>query len=200
MDLQGVLGHRTKSRCVVVVEASVKSWWHRYTDGPDAEAHICSFLNTWQTNHSTQRLTAGEINASKISKFTLSLDGPAARWYSRHNPREFATFQDVRTQFLELFHREIPIHKLLRQLYTIEQGPHGTVAQFVLCFQDLYRQMARDILANHLKDTFLVGLREPLRTTLALTDFSQNTIEQVVACILALARIHNSSSFAMGTL
>ena len=69
----------------------------RYTDGPDAEAHIRSFLNTWQANHLTQRLTDAEIDASKIAEFTLSLDGPAARWYSRHDPGEFTTFQDVRT-------------------------------------------------------------------------------------------------------
>ena len=97
----------------------------RYTDDPDAEAHIHSFLNTWQANHSMQRLTAAEIDASKITEFTLS---PAARWYSRHDRGEFATFQDVRTQFLELFHREIPICELLRQFYTIEQGPHENIS------------------------------------------------------------------------
>ena len=53
---------------------------------------------------------------------------------------------------------------------------------------------------NHLKDTFLAGLREPLRTTLALTDFSQQTIEQMVARILALDRAHHSISFEMGIL
>ena len=64
----------------------------RYTDGPDAEAHIRSFLNTWQANHSTQRLTAVEIDASKIAEFTLSLDGPTEQWYYQHDPREFTTF------------------------------------------------------------------------------------------------------------
>ena len=67
----------------------------RYTDGPDAEPHIRSFLNTWQANHSTQRLTAMEIHASKIIEFTLSLDVLVARWYSRHDLGEFTTFQDV---------------------------------------------------------------------------------------------------------
>ena len=89
---------------------------------------------------------------------------------------------------------------LLHQFYTIEQGPHETVPQFVLHFQELYRQVAGDVSANHLTDTFLAGLREPLRTTLAVTDFSQNTIEQVIARILALTRTHKSSFFAMGTL
>ena len=108
-----------------------------YTDNPDAEGHIRSFLNTWQANHSTQRLIAGEIDASKIAEFILSLDGPTARWYSRHDTGS-SPLSRTSTQFLELFHHEIPIRELLRQFYTIEQGPHETVAQFVLRFQDLY--------------------------------------------------------------
>ena len=38
-----------------------------YTDGPDAESHICAFVSTWQANHSMQQLTAAEIEASKIA-------------------------------------------------------------------------------------------------------------------------------------
>ena len=49
-----------------------------YIDGPDAESHIYAFVSTWQANHSTQRLSAAEIEASKIAEFTLSLDGPVA--------------------------------------------------------------------------------------------------------------------------
>ena len=64
----------------------------RYTDGLDTESHIYAFVSTLQSNNSTLRLTVAEIEASKIMEFTLSLDGPAARWYSRHNPREFTTF------------------------------------------------------------------------------------------------------------
>ena len=97
---------------------------------------------------------------------------------------------------MELFH-EIPKRELLRQFYMITQGPNETVPQFVLCFQDLYRQLAQDVSVNHLKDMFLVGLRDPLRTTLALVDFSQQTIEQVVVRVLALVRTHHNNSFAM---
>ena len=74
------------------------------------------------------------------------------------------------------------------------------MSQFVLCFQDLYQQHSQDVSVNNLKDTFLAGLREPLRMMLALTDFSQQTIEQVVARVLALNRAHHSRSFAIGTL
>ena len=91
-----------------------------YIDDPDAEAHVRAILNTWQANHSTQWLIVAGIDASKIAEFILSLDRPAARWYSRHDPGEFTTFQDVRTRFLELFHREIPVRELLRQFNAIE--------------------------------------------------------------------------------
>ena len=37
-----------------------------------------AFVSAWQANHSTQRLTIVEIEASKIVEFTLSLDGRAA--------------------------------------------------------------------------------------------------------------------------
>ena len=50
----------------------------RYIDGPDVESHIRAFVSAWQANHSTQRLTIVEIEASKIVEFTLSLDGRAA--------------------------------------------------------------------------------------------------------------------------
>ena len=75
-----------------------------------------------------------------------------------------------------------------------------TVSQYSLRFQDLYRQLGQDVSVNHLRDTFLAGLREPLRTTLALIDFSQQTIKQVVARELALDHAHHSIAFSMGTL
>ena len=106
----------------------------RYTDGPNAESHIRSFVSTWQANHSTHRLTPAEIDASKIAEFTLSLDGPAARWYSRLDAGEVTTFQDVRTNFLELFHREVLKRELLRLFFSISQEPHETVAQFTIRF------------------------------------------------------------------
>ena len=80
----------------------------RYKDGPDAESHIRAFVSTWQANHSTQQLSAVEVEASKIVEFTLSLNGPTAQWYSRLDIGEVTIFQDVRMKFLELFHREIP--------------------------------------------------------------------------------------------
>ena len=68
------------------------------------------------------------------------------------------------------------------------QEPHETIAQFTIRFQDLYRQLAEEISAHHIPDTFLSSLRESLRTILSLTNFSNQTIEQVIACVLAIDR------------
>ena len=67
-------------------------------------------------------------------------------------------------------------------------------------FQDLYRQLADDVSAHHISDTFLSSLREPLRTTLALTNFANQTIEQVIAHVLALDRTQQSTRFSMSSL
>ena len=172
----------------------------RYTDGPDAESHIRAFVSTWQANHSTQCLTPAEIDASKLAEFTLFLDGPAARWYSRLEVGEATTFQIVRTKFLELFHREVPKRELLRQFFSMSQEPHETVAQFTIRFEDFYRQVTDDVSTQHIPDTFLSSLREPLRTTLALTNFANQTIEQVIARVLALDWTQHDASFSMTSL
>ena len=59
------------------------------------------------------------------------------------------------------------------------------VAQFTIRCYDLYRQLAEDVSTHHIPDTFLASLREPRRTTLTLTDFSNQTIEQVITSVLA---------------
>ena len=51
-----------------------------------------------------------------------------------------------------------------------------------------------------LHTTFLVGLREALRMTLALTDFSQQTIEQVITRVLVIDRAQHNTTFSMGSL
>ena len=82
----------------------------------------------------------------------------------------------------------------------MSQEPKETVTQFTIRFQDLYCQLTQDVSAHHIPDTFLAGLREPLRTTLALTDFSQQTIEQVIARVLAIDRTQHNTAFSMGSL
>ena len=77
----------------------------------------------------------------------------------------------------------------------MSQEPQGIVAQFTIRFQDLYCQLAEDVSAHHIPDTFLAGLRVPLQMTLALTDFSNQTIEQVIARVLAIDRTQITQLF-----
>ena len=82
----------------------------------------------------------------------------------------------------------------------MSQEPHETVAQFTIRFQELCRQLVDDVSAHHIPDTFLSSLREPLRRTLSLTDFSNQTIEQVIARVLAIDRTQHNTSFSMASL
>ena len=55
----------------------------RYTDGPDTESHIHSFLSMSQANHSTQRLTIEEVDGCPCRMVVLL---PQSRGVY-HNPR-----------------------------------------------------------------------------------------------------------------
>ena len=82
----------------------------------------------------------------------------------------------------------------------MSQDPEETVTQFTIWFQDLYRQLTEDVSTHQIPNTFFTGLREPLWTTLTLTDFSHQTIEQVIACVLAIDRTQHNTTFSMGSL
>lgn len=169
--------------------------YQRYTNGPDAESHVKSFLSTWQANHLMQHLIGVEAESSKIMEFTLSFDGPTMCWYFLHILGEFAMFQDVQIVFLNFSIGRYASGNCFVQLYAITQEPNERVPQFTIRFQDLYHQIAQDVSADHLKGTFFAGLQEPLRTTLALTDLSQQMIEQVVTHVLIMDRAKNNTSF-----
>ena len=76
----------------------------RYNGEADAEAHICTYLTTWQANHTPKRLRMIEANISKLAEFGLSLDGQAASWHLRNDIMEFADFDQLWEQFIQLFH------------------------------------------------------------------------------------------------
>ena len=65
----------------------------KYRDDTDAEAHVYAFLQTWEANHVSQRLTEPEAEWSKVAEFGMTLEGPAARWHAKHLPGSFATFK-----------------------------------------------------------------------------------------------------------
>jgi hypothetical protein len=54
----------------------------KYSNHPDAAAHIKQFRSIWAVNHGTQGLFAMEREHSMIMEFQLSMEGQAARWYA----------------------------------------------------------------------------------------------------------------------
>ena len=68
------------------------------------------------------------------------------------------------------------------------------MSQFVIRFQSLQLQIAKKIPDAELKDIFLEAIQEPLRTTLAVFDFSDQTIDKVIDKALAMDRTHKSKA------
>ena len=62
----------------------------------------------------------------------------------------------------------------MSQFYVAYQEAHETVAQFIIRFQNLRRQLTQPLLEE---DTFLSALREKIRTTLAVFDFKDHSLE-----------------------
>ena len=77
---------------------------------------------------------------------------------------------------------------MIPQFYALNQESHETVSQFVIRFQDLQLQTSRPITDNKLKDVFLEAIHEPLRTTLKMFDFGNQTIEQVIDKAISMGR------------
>ena len=107
----------------------------KYRDETDAEAYVYAFLHTWEANHVSQRLTELEAKRSKVAEFSMTLEGPAARWHAKHLPDSFAIFDALKAKFFRLFHRQVEQRELVRQFYTTQQEEHKTVPQFIIRFQ-----------------------------------------------------------------
>ena len=170
----------------------------KYRDEPDAEAHVYAFLQTWEANHVSQRLTEPEAERSKVAEFGMTLEGPAARWHAKHLPGSFATFDALKDKFLRLFHRQLEQRELVGQFYTTQQEENETVPQFIIRFQTLHSQLTRAPPEDDAKAVFLAALREPLRAMCGILDFRTSTIDQVIDRVLEMDK--TSSFLSMGAL
>ena len=112
---------------------------------------------------------------SGIAEFGLSLDGQSANW----GQCEFESFKQLNTKFIRLFHRQVPQMKLMGPFYAVYQETHETIPQFIDRFQNLWRPLARQPPEDDVKETFLSELKGPLRTTLDVFDFKDQSLEQV---------------------
>ena len=104
----------------------------KYRDDPDVEAHVYAFLQAWEANHVSQRLTEPEVEQSKVAEFSITLEEPAARWHAKDLPGSFATFEALKEKFLWLFHRQVEQRELVGQFYTTRQNKQETVPQFII--------------------------------------------------------------------
>ena len=68
-------------------------------------------------------------------------------------------------------------------------------------FQNLQLQISKKIPDEELRDIFLEAIREPLRTTLAVFNFKNQSIDQVIDKVLAMDQTHTGkNSMNMSTL
>ena len=102
----------------------------------------------------------------------------------------FETFEQLITKFIQLIYQQIPQKDLIVQFYASYPEPHETVSQFLIRFQNLQLQISRPILDQELKDIFLEAIHEPLQTMLAVFDFWNQSIEQVIDKAIAMDRNH----------
>ena len=80
----------------------------RFNEETDVEAHARSFLNIWNGNHVSQQLPETDTHASKIAEFSLTFDECVIRRHSQLDIATFATFDQVHSAFLHVFHKSIP--------------------------------------------------------------------------------------------
>jgi hypothetical protein len=107
----------------------------KYSNHPDAVAHVKQFRSIWAMNHGTQGLSPTEREQSMIVEFQLSLEGQAARWYAEQDVSTFRTFQDLVDKFLEMFQVKIDPTEVLKVYYSLQQQSGESVADFLLRFR-----------------------------------------------------------------
>jgi hypothetical protein len=114
-----------------------------------------------------------------IVEFQLSLEGHAARWYAQQDVGRFSTFQDLVDKFLELFQVKLDPTEVLREYYSLQQHPGESVAEFLLRFRAVQGMMTDAPTEEMQKRQFLKALKEPLRSSFALLDFSSIPLTEV---------------------
>jgi hypothetical protein len=115
-----------------------------------------------------------------IVEFQLSLEEQAARWYAQQDISTFTTFQQLVDKFQELFQVKIDPNEEMKEYYSLQQQAGESVAEFLLWFRAVQALLdtapAKDIQKQH----FLKALKEPLRSSFALLDFSTVPLTEVI--------------------
>ena len=85
----------------------------------------------------------------------------------------------------------------MSQFYSIAKEATETVAQFVIRFQNLRKQLTRSPTPEELTELFLTVLWEPFWTTLAVVDLTGHPKEDVISRVL---RLDSAQSMSMTSL
>ena len=88
----------------------------------------------------------------------------------------------------------------MNHFYVISQEAHEIVPCFIIRFQNLRRQLTRQPQEDDVKGTFLSALRERLRTTLAVFDFKERSLEQVIDKALLMDKMQTCNNMSMMSL
>jgi hypothetical protein len=158
----------------------------KYSKHPDAAAHVKQFWSIWAVNHGTQGLTPTEPEQSMIVEFKLSLEGKVARWYAQQDINTFTTFQELVDKFKELFQVKIDPTEVLKEYYSLQQQAGESVVEFLLRFRAVQALLDTTPVEDIQKRQFLKALKEPLRSSFTLLDFSMVPLMEVVNWALNL--------------
>jgi hypothetical protein len=66
------------SLCQKIDDDTMLYAYPKYSNHPDAAAHVKQFRSIWAVNHGTQGLSPSQREQSMIVEFQLSLEGQAA--------------------------------------------------------------------------------------------------------------------------
>ena len=174
----------------------------KYNDDANVEAHVHVFFTTWKANHVSQRVLEVDADKSKIAEFRWSLEGKWTNCYSQHEEGEFESFKTLNTKFIRLFHRQVPQWELISQFYAISQEAHAIVPQFIIRFQNLRRQLARQPLEDDVKETFdfLVGIKRATSDNLSGVRLQKKSLEQVIDKTLLMDETQTGNCVSMMSL
>ena len=100
--------------------------YSKYNDEADTEAHVRSFLMTWQANHVFQRLSPANTSGLKIAEFGLSLE-----W-------QYALISSYNIKKDNLIHsnnyiKSLLLNKVVAPIWQVEpQGEHIRVDDWII--------------------------------------------------------------------
>jgi Glu-tRNA(Gln) amidotransferase subunit E-like FAD-binding protein len=121
-----------------------------------------------------------------IVELQLSLEGQAIGWYAQQDISTFMMFQELVDKFEELLQVKIDPTVVLKEYYSLQQQAGESIAKVLLQFHAVQALLDTAPTEDIQKRQFLKALKEPLRSSFALLDFSTVPLMEVVNMALNL--------------